>query len=215
MRSFPVAKEGLYIFVLPSLFLSFLFWFLGVWGLAALMLLLALFFLFFFRNPERSDRSGEDELISAADGRVMAVEDLFEGEFLQEKVRRISVFMSLSNVHVNRAPCKGSIERVQHRDGKFKIAFKKGVDEENERNYILLKRNDEKFLVVQIAGFVARRIISYVREHDAVKKGERVGMIAFGSRVDVYMPTSYRPMVEVNQRVKSGLTVLARKEEKP
>ena len=77
------------------------------------------------------------------------------------------------------------------------------------------ERNDERFLLVQIAGFIARRIICYVREHDVVEKGERVGMIAFGSRVDVYMPTSYRPMVEVNQRVKSGLTALAKKEEKP
>ena len=102
----------------------------------------------------------------------MGVEELFEGEFLREKVKRISIFMSVSDVHVNRAPCEGSIERVQHKDGRFKLAFKKGIDDENERNYILLSREDERFLVVQIAGFLARRIICYVRERDNVEKGE-------------------------------------------
>jgi phosphatidylserine decarboxylase len=209
----PVAKEGL-LFILPSLFLSFLFCFLGVYALAAFTLFLTLFFLFFFRNPARSAKSGKGEILSAADGRVMGVEDLFENEFLREKVRRISVFMSLTDVHVNRAPCKGHVARVEHRDGRFRLAFKKGIDEENERNYIVIRRNGERFLVVQIAGFLARRIVCYVKEHDRVEKGEQVGMIAFGSRVDVYMPTSYRPAVEVGQNVKSGLTVLAKKEDK-
>ena len=209
----PVAKEGL-LFILPSLFLSFLFCFLGVYALAAFTLFLTLFFLFFFRNPARSAKSGKGEILSAADGRVMGVEDLFENEFLREKVRRISVFMSLTDVHVNRAPCKGHVARVEHRDGRFRLAFKKGIDEENERNYIVIRRNGERFLVVQIAGFLARRIVCYVKEHDPVEKGEQVGMIAFGSRVDVYMPTSYRPAVEVGQNVKSGLTVLAKKEDK-
>ncbi len=209
----PVAKEGLFL-ILPSLFLSFLFCFLGIYTLTALALILTLFFLFFFRNPARAGRSGEEEILSAADGRVMGVEDLFENEFLREKVRRISVFMSVSNVHVNRAPCEGRVAAVEHRDGRFRLAFKKGIDEENERNYIVISRKDEKFLVVQIAGFLARRIICYVKERDPVEKGEQVGMIAFGSRVDVYMPTSYRPMVEVGQKVKSGLTILAKKGDK-
>jgi len=209
----PVAKEGL-LFILPSLFLSFLFCFLGVYALAAFTLFLTLFFLFFFRNPARSAKSGKGEILSAADGRVMGVEDLFENEFLREKVRRISVFMSLTDVHVNRAPCKGHVARVEHRDGRFRLAFKKGIDEENERNYIVIGRNSERFLVVQIAGFLARRIVCRVKEHDPVEKGEPVGMIAFGSRVDVYMPTAYRPAVEVGQKVKSGLTVLAKKGDK-
>jgi len=140
----------------------------------------------------------------------LGVEDLDEGEFLRDKARRISIFMSLTDVHVNRAPCEGSIERVQHRGGRFRLAFKKGIDDENERNYILLGRDGERFLVVQIAGFLARRIICYVREHDSVAKGAAVGMIAFGSRVDLYMPTTYEPLVEAGQKVKSGLTVLAR-----
>jgi phosphatidylserine decarboxylase len=206
----PVAKEGL-AFILPALFLSVLFAFLRVYPVAVFTALLTLFFLYFFRNPARAATSGGEEILSAADGRVMAVDDLFEGEFLRAKVRRIAIFMSVSDVHVNRAPCEGNIERVEHRDGLFKLAFKKGIGDENERNYIVVSRGDEKFLVVQIAGFLARRIVCYVRERDAVRKGEPVGMIAFGSRVDVYMPTTYDPAVAVGQRVKSGLTVLARK----
>jgi phosphatidylserine decarboxylase len=211
LTKLPVAKEGL-IFILPSAFLSFLFYFLGVYPLGAFMTLLTLFFLFFFRNPARSALSGEEEILSPADGRVMGVEDLYESEFLGGEVKRISIFMSVSDVHVNRAPCDGSIERVQHRDGRFKLAFKKGIDEENERNYIVVRRNSEKFLLVQIAGFLARRIVCYVRETDKVAKGAPVGMIAFGSRVDVYMPRSYAAVVKTGQKVKSGVTVLAKKE---
>jgi phosphatidylserine decarboxylase len=211
LTKLPVAKEGL-IFILPSAFLSFLFYFLGVYPLGAFMALLTLFFLFFFRNPARSTLSDEEEILSPADGRVMGVEDLYESEFLGGEVKRISIFMSVSDVHVNRAPCDGSIERVQRRDGRFKLAFKKGIDEENERNYIVVRRNSEKFLLVQIAGFLARRIVCYVRETDKVAKGAPVGMIAFGSRVDVYMPRSYVAVVKTGQKVKSGVTVLAKKE---
>ena len=209
MRGLPLAKEGL-VFILPSLFLSFLFYFLGLYAVAALALLLALFFLYFFRNPRRSGASAGEELLSPADGRVMAVEDIFEKEFLHEQAKRISIFMSVFDVHVNRAPCRGRVERVEHRDGRFKVAFKKGIGEENERNYIVVGGDHEKLLLVQIAGFLARRIICYVREHDRVEKGEPVGMIAFGSRVDVYMPATYQVAVETGQKVKSGLTILAR-----
>ncbi len=209
MTEFPVAKEGL-LFVLPSLFLCVLFYFLGIYFLVFLALLLTLFFLYFFRNPKRVGQSNQGELLSPADGRVMWIEDLFENEYLKAKVRRIAIFMSVSDVHVNRAPCEGSIERVQHRDGRFKLAYKKGIDDENERNYILVRRGSERFLVVQIAGFLARRIICYVKERDEVEKGARLGMIAFGSRVDVYMPTDYEALVEPGEKVKSGLTVLAR-----
>lgn len=211
MINLPIAKEG-WVFILPSLLLSFLFYFLALYPLAVIVLLLALFFLFFFRNPARVHSSAMEELVSPADGRVMGVEELYEEEFLRQKTKRVSIFMGLSDVHVNRAPCEGSVEKIQHRDGRFRLAFKKEIDKENERNYIVVRRNSEKLLLVQIAGFLARRIICYVKEDDTVRKGEPVGMIAFGSRVDVYMPTDYQPRVEVGQRVRSGLTVLARKE---
>ena len=155
--------------------------------------------------------SGTDELVSPADGRVMGVDELFEKEFIKAKVKRIRIFMSVSDVHVNRAPCEGVIETVHHRDGCFKLAFKKGIDDENERNYIVVRKGGEGFLIVQIAGFLARRIICYVREGNKVEKGSPVGMIAFGSRVDLYMPLDYTVMVGEGNRVKGGLTVLAKK----
>lgn len=210
MTRLPIAKEGL-VFVLPSLFLSLLCCLFRIYPLAILVFLLALFFIYFFRNPSRVAGSGVDELISPADGRVMGVEELVEGEFLREKARRISIFMSVSDVHVNRSPCEGSVEKVRHRDGKFKLAFKKGIDDENERNYVVVRHDGEDILIVQIAGFLARRIICYVRERDRVKKGETIGMIAFGSRVDVYMPTHYEALVRPGQKVRSGLTALAKK----
>ncbi len=211
MIRLPVAKEGL-TFILPTLCLSFLCYALGFPILAVATFLLALFFLYFFRNPPRLTTSGTDELISPADGRVMGIDDLFESDFLSAETTRVSIFMSVSDVHVNRAPCEGTVERVEHRDGRFRLAFKKGVDEENERNYIVVEgERGERFLIVQIAGFLARRIICYVRERDKMLKGAVLGMIAFGSRVDLYMPTAYTPVVEKGQRVKSGLTVLARK----
>jgi len=204
----PVAKEGLLLVAL-SLLLSLLCYVLFR-PLAILFLLLLLFFLYFFRNPSRTSASAGNELISPADGRVMGVEDLDEGRFLKERVRRIRIFMSATDVHVNRAPIEGTIEKVEHRSGRFKLAFKKGIDDENERNYIVLKRGNERFLVVQIAGFLARRIICYVKERQSVAKGAIVGMIALGSRVDLYMPTRYEPLVKEGQKVKAGLTILAR-----
>ena len=206
----PIAREGL-LFVVPSLFLSLLCCFFHIYSLAIFFFLLFLFFLYFFRNPLRLHASGEDELISPADGKVMGVEEFFEDGFLREKIKRVSIFMSVCDVHVNRAPCEGSVEKVKHVDGQFKLAFKKGIDDENERNYLVIKHDNKRFLVVQIAGFLARRIICYVRESDKVKKGESIGMIAFGSRVDVYIPAPYEPVVEPGQRVKSGLTVIARR----
>jgi phosphatidylserine decarboxylase len=211
LTKLPIAKEGL-VFVLPSLLLALLCYLFRIYPLAILVFLLTLFFIYFFRNPQRWVECGSEELISPADGRVMAVEDLFESEFLKEEVRRISIFMSVSDVHVNRSPCEGSVERVRHVDGKFKLAFKKGIGDENERNYVVVRHGGEGILVVQIAGFLARRIICYVRERDKVDRGQTIGMIAFGSRVDVYMPLHYEALVQPGQKVKSGLTVLAKKQ---
>ena len=212
MIRLPVAKEGL-IFILPSLGLSFLCYLKGFPISGTLVFFLTLFFCYFFRNPLRIAENREGELISPADGKVIGVEELHEPRFLKEKMKRISIFMSVSDVHVNRAPCDGTIETVYHEDGAFKLAFKKGIDDENERNYILLKNGDERFLIVQIAGFLARRVISYVRERDTVARCAPVGMIAFGSRVELYAPLAYKPLVTAGQKVKSGSTVLARKEE--
>lgn len=209
MKGFPLAKEGL-VFVVPSFVLSLLCVFFHQYVLFTLFFCFFLFSAFFFRNPERSVESKPSELTSPADGRVMGVEELEEAEFLGGRVLRIAIFMGPQDVHVNRAPCDGRVKRVSHKDGQFSMAFKKECDKENERNYILLQKNDENLLVVQIAGFLARRIHCWVRENDVVRKGERIGMIAFGSRVDLYMPLGYESVVQLGDRVKAGLTILAR-----
>lgn len=209
MTRFPVAREGLGL-IIPALVLSLaLAWF-GFFVAGVFSLALALFFLYFFRNPSRSSNSRPDELISPADGKVTSVQTLEEGEFLKGKARRISIFMSVSDVHVNRFPSEGEVLQVEHREGRFRMAFKEEVDRENERNYVLYGRGEERFLLVQIAGFLARRIFCYVRKNDRLQKGQPFGMIALGSRVDLYVPESYEPLVEVGQKVKCGLTVLAR-----
>jgi phosphatidylserine decarboxylase len=210
LKGFPLAKEGL-VFVVPSLILSLLCLFLHQYVLFSLFSCFFLFSAFFFRNPERSVESKPSELISPADGRVMGVEELDEAEFLGGRALRIAIFMGPGDVHVNRAPCDGRVERISHREGQFSMAFKKDSDKENERNYILLGKNDEKLLIVQIAGFLARRIHCWVHENDVVRKGDRLGMIAFGSRVDLYVPRSYESVVKLGERVKAGLTILARK----
>lgn len=119
--------------------------------------------------------------------------------------------MSPADVHVNRAPCDGHIVRVEHRPGKFTAAFKKDVDSTNERNYILMEGINGKVLLCQIAGFLARRIIPYVKKGDQLQQGNPVGIIAFGSRVDIYLPRNYAPVVQLGQRVKAGLTTVARR----
>ena len=210
MRGIPLAKEGL-VFVLPALVLSLLFFSFHFYAFSLICFFLFIFFTYFFRNPKRMSQSNAAELIAPADGRVMGIEEMTEEEFLKGRALRISTFMGLADVHVNRAPCEGTVSRISHKPGRYGLAFRKGVDKENERNYILLERGSEKLLVVQIAGFLARRIHCRVREKETVKKGDPLGIIAFGSRVDIYIPPDYEIMVQLHQKVKSGLTPLARK----
>ena len=210
MKGIPLAKEGL-VFVVPSLVLSLLCVALHLYILSFVCFLLCLFFLYFFRHPKRVFQGPADLLISPADGRVMGIEELEEEEFIKGRTLRVSIFMGLNDVHVNRAPCEGVISRIDHRPGHYEPAYKKDSHTKNERNYILLERDGEKLLLVQIAGILARRIHCWVREQDVVKRGQPVGMIAFGSRVDIYTPQNYEIMVQLEQKVKSGITPLAKK----
>ncbi len=210
MKGIPLAKEGL-VFVLPALALSLLLLALHLNLLSLVCFCLFLFFAYFFRNPRRLGQSSASELLAAADGRIMGIDDLAEDDFLKGPAVRVSTFMGPADVHVNRAPCDAVVSRISHRSGRYRLAFKKDADKENEKNYILLENGTERFLVVQIAGFMARRIHCWVRENDAVKKGDPLGIIAFGSRVDVYTPPGYEIMVHLGQKVKSGLTPIARK----
>lgn len=208
---FPFAREGL-AFMALSLVCSIVLFFLKIPIVPYIGILFFLFCLFFFRNPKRIPNCDiKDELISPADGKVMDIREIEEGEFLKERATRVSIFMSLADVHVNRAPCSGIVAKVLHRDGEFALAFRKDIDKDNERNYVLIENDNEKILVVQIAGFLARRITSYVKEGVSVKKGDPIGIIAFGSRVDIYFPQNYKTMVSLNSRTKAGMTLIAKR----
>jgi len=207
-----IAREGLRIIV-PSLVLTAVLIAGGFFYLSVLVFCFALFCLYFFRNPRRTSDADVNALISPADGKIIDISEINEDKFLGSSVTRIAIFMSPTDVHVNRAPCPGRVVSMKHVAGKFAMAFGKDVEIMNEKNYILFENDGERTLVVQIAGFLARRIIPYVKVDQRVDRGQAIGMIAFGSRVDIYFHKGYVPVVNLHARVKAGETVLARKRE--
>jgi len=168
------------------------------------------FCLYFFRDPERSPPADDRVVVSPADGRVVAVVTEREERFLAAPATRISIFMSPLDVHVNRAPVNGAVEEVRHSPGKFRAAFKDKASLDNERNAVVLRSGEQRYLLVQIAGALARRIICRVGPGDRVQRGERFGMIMFGSRVDLFLPAGVTPLVAEGARVKAGASALAR-----
>ena len=163
----------------------------------------------FFRDPERAPPPGEHLVLSPADGRVVAVVPEREDRFLAAPATRISIFMSPLDVHVNRNPVSGIVERVQHTAGKFRAAFADKASLDNERNALVLESRGRRYLVVQIAGAVARRIVCRLAPGDQVQRGERCGLIMFGSRVDLFVPADVRPLVQRGDRVRAGTSVVA------
>jgi phosphatidylserine decarboxylase len=205
-----IAREGLRIIV-PSLVLTAVLIIGNFYYLSIFVFCFALFCLYFFRNPQRHSDADNDSLISPADGKVLDISEVNEPEFFGCSVMRIAIFMSPADVHVNRAPCPGRVMSMKHVAGTFAMAFGKDVEVKNEKNYILFENEGERVLIVQIAGFLARRIIPYVRIDQRVDRGEAIGMIAFGSRVDIYFHKGYEPVVNLHTKVKAGRTILARK----
>ena len=163
------------------------------------LLLLAAFVAFFFRNPRREIPQDPRVIVSPADGRVVKVERV-------GNVTKLSIFLSIFNVHVNRSPMAGRIEAVDYRTGKFKAAFNHAASVENERNIVMVSQGNIKLVFTQIAGLVARRIVFWKKVGDTVEKGELVGLIRFGSRVDVLFPAGTEATVEKGARVRGGST---------
>lgn len=172
----------------------------------------ALLIFWFFRDPERTippPEAGERLILSPADGRVVGIADSDEPRFLKDRAIKVSIFLSPLNVHVNRIPCSGRIREVAYRPGKFLSAQRDRASFENEQNAVLLETGaGEKIVFVQIAGFLARRIVCWIKPGDPVKQGVRFGMIRFGSRMDLYLPLSTRLRVKAGDRVKGGLSVI-------
>jgi len=177
-------------------------------ALTALIVFLLAFTLNFFRDPERAAPTGENIVISPADGTVLFIKEVNEEKFLKAKAKQISIFMSPLNVHVNRIPITGKVEYLQYHKGEYLVAYDDKASEKNERNEIGISGKIGKVLFTQIAGFVARRIVSELKIGDEVVAGERFGMIKFGSRVDVIVPYSFTSLLKKGDKVSAGETIL-------
>ncbi len=203
----PVAAEG-WPFIIPLSIVTGLLLALGWKNTAIASLVLTLFVLFFFRDPERTSPVGEGIVVSPADGRVIVIKDIFEPLYLKQEVKQISIFLSVFNVHVNRAPIGGSIEVVKYNPGKFHVASVDKASLDNEQTSMVIASGKDKVLVKQIAGLIARRIVCYARPGDTIKAGERYGLIRFGSRVDIFLPKTAEIKVKLGDRVSGAQDVL-------
>ncbi len=182
-------------------------WLLG-WWFAAPLLLLALFLMYFFRDPERTVPGDVAVLVSPADGRVV---DIREAEHAGQPLRRISIFLSPLDVHINRSPIAGVIRDVQYSRGRFHVASRPKASAENECNTVTVEGPEGVVVFKQIAGILARRIVFWKKRGDPVERGERVGLMKFSSRIDLFLDDSWEIAVPVRARVSGGSTILARK----
>ena len=212
-KIFPkIHNEGykfIIIFAIVTIILYFLNGFLGFIGLV-----LTIWCYYFFRDPERTSIGDDNYLTSPADGVVLQVMDTNGPKELgleNKQMKKISIFMDVFDCHVNRSPCSGAISEILYKPGKFFNASLDKASEDNERNYYKIKNsNGEDIIVVQIAGLVARRIVTEVSKDELVEQGSRIGMIRFGSRADMYFE-NYTPLVKVEQKTIAGETLIAKK----
>ena len=212
-KVFPkVHSEGykfLVIFGVITLIFYFINSFLGLIGLV-----LTIWCYYFFRDPERYPINDENYLVSPADGVVLQVKETNGPKELNlenKTFTKVSVFMNVFDCHVNRTPCSGKISQILYKPGKFFNASLDKASEDNERNYYkITNKNDEDIIVVQIAGLIARRIVCETTENSELQQGDRIGMIRFGSRADIYFE-NYKPLVKVDQKTIAGETLIAKK----
>jgi len=204
----PIALEG-YPFIGFAVFITVIVAILGFKIAAFSSLVLTAFILYFFRDPERISPDDPDVVVAPADGRVILIEELFDDRFLKEYVYKVSIFMNIFNVHVNRIPFDGIVQKIQYTPGKFINASFDKASIHNERNALVIKAPDgAEYVVVQIAGLIARRIVNCVKEREKITKGDRYGMIRFGSRLDLYLPDDFDVAVHVGEKTKAGSTII-------
>lgn len=208
MRRFPIAKQGLpYIIGVALLLLLFLL--LGWMFLTVVALIAAVLLINFFRDPERVIPDVPHAVLAPADGKIVFVGKTFEDRFLSKEALKISIFMSIFDVHVNRIPLSGMVEIVHYEKGTFFAASLDKASRNNEHNAVVVRIPEgEKIVFVQIAGLIARRIDCWLQPGERVQQGERFGMICFGSRLDVFVPTNSHLTVNKGQRVKAGESIL-------
>ena len=208
----PVHNEGykfLVIFAIATIILYLISTFLGLIGLV-----LTIWCYYFFRDPERYSINDDDYLVSPADGLVLQVQENDGPKELNlenKKFTKVSIFMNVFDCHVNRSPCAGKVSEILYKPGKFLNASLDKASEDNERNYYKITNSKgEDIIVVQIAGLIARRIVAETSENSDLTQGERIGMIRFGSRADLYFE-NYKPLVKVNQKTIAGESLIAKR----
>ncbi len=205
----PIAAEG-YPFIGYSALLTILSGLLGFPLITLILLITTTFILMFFRDPERTTPEIDRGVLSPADGRIIFVETTRDERFADEDVLKISIFMNVFNVHVNRIPFSGTVSKVRHVPGSFLAADSEKAHLNNEYCAVtIITDNDRELTMVQIAGLIARRIICRLETGDTIKCGERYGLIRFGSRVDLYLPRQSNPAVKVGDKVVAGESLLA------
>ncbi len=205
-----VSLEGL-PFIFFTTVAAVIFAVVGCWVMAVTLLVVLFFVLNFFRDPERVVPQDPGAAVSPADGKVVKIETMRDPLTGEERTA-ICVFMNVFNVHVNRMPVAGRIDRIAYFGGKFFNASLDKASTDNERNAVLVKDTDGRtWTMVQIAGLIARRIICWAEVGDDLARGQRFGLIKFGSRVDLYLPAEYKPTVLIGEKVFAGQTILARK----
>jgi phosphatidylserine decarboxylase len=206
--AFPVASAG-YPFIFAAAFTTFVFALLQLTVLSLVGLAATFFICYFFRDPDRVIPNSDGAVVSPADGKIILAGPVENSPFFKDKGVKISIFMSVFNVHVNRIPCEGRIKAVRYHPGKFFSANLDKASRYNEHNAVYLETDQKKQIVfVQIAGLIARRIICKVGKGDKVVRGQRFGMICFGSRLDVYLPLETNLQVKVGDRVQAGTSIL-------
>ncbi|HEX6629182.1 MAG TPA: phosphatidylserine decarboxylase family protein [Gemmatimonadaceae bacterium] len=181
----------------------------GLWLLAFVLLLLALWVAYFFRDPERTGQRGASLVVSPADGKLIMITEVDEPDFIKGRAIRLSIFMNVFNVHVNRYPVDGAVRYVHYNKGKFLNAAAEKSSLENEQMSVGLESGKRRILVRQIAGLIARRIVTYSKLGDTVKQGDRMGIIRFGSRVDVFLPVGSTLHAKLGDATLAGVTILA------
>ena len=179
------------------------------WLFAALTVAVAAWVAYFFRDPERAGERGERYVVAPADGKVVLITEVDEPSFMGGRARRVSIFMNVFSVHVNRYPVSGTVRHVRYAKGKFRNAVTPESSAENEQMSVGIDAPGGRVLVRQIAGLIARRIVTYSRDGEHVHQGERMGLIRFGSRVDVFLPSDARVLVALGQQTAAGATVIA------
>lgn len=204
-----IVKDGysiIALFLVIALIISIVFH--PVWGI--LPFGIAVFMMFFFRNPTRKIDYDKSTLLSPADGKVMSVTEFYDEEYIDAPAIKVTIFLSVFNVHVNRSPMTGEIKYQRYTCGGFRPAYKSTASFENERHAIGIENDEIKVLVIQIAGLLARRIVSWVTLGHDLEQGQRYGMIKFGSSTELVMPKNVDVLVKKGDKVKGGVTVIGR-----